>query len=205
VAVKAWEFPNSDQTVYSRAKETTMHKSKKILKEARRRPKNISKIGVLGLLALLSIVFTIIVVGQQGEKVQKKEIVDKLGDGVSSKESTFELISKRKRTREDVSNLLSWKSGENFVDARIYESASPEEAAARLLATVNAPTAVISETTKLKNLGDEAYIRPHGAYSKPGRTSLFFRKGNVMVSIYASSPEIAKRFAKHMVDEIDQP
>jgi hypothetical protein len=74
-----------------------------------------------------------------------------------------------------------------------------------LQATIKAPVSVHSETVKLNNLGDEAYIREHGLYSKPGTTSRFLRRGNVMVVLSASSPQIAKRFAKHIVDEIDQP
>lgn len=182
-----------------------MHKSTKILKEARRRPKNISKIGVLGLLALSSIAFTIIVVGQQGANVQKKELTDKLGEGVNAKEPHFRLVTKHKRTKEDLSNLLGWTSGEDFVSATAYEWSSKEEAEAKLKATINNPVSVTVHTLELKNVGDEAYIRTDMPYSKAGYTHVFFRRGNILVDLSASSAELAKRFAKHIVDEIDKP
>ncbi|HYW72032.1 MAG TPA: hypothetical protein VE961_13420 [Pyrinomonadaceae bacterium] len=180
-----------------------MHESKKTPKKIRR-PVKTSKIGVPGLLALLSLIFTLVVLGQQGANVPKKELLDRLDDGVSVKEPGFKRTAKRQKTAEDTAALLGWTSGDDYVSATTYEYASPQEAAAQLQATINAPASVPSDIKKL-NIGDEGYERAHGAYSKAGATSVFFRRGNVMIVLSASSPEIAKRFAKHLVDEIDQP
>lgn len=142
------------------------------------------------------------VAGEKEQKAQTRDLVETLGDGVSAKEPGFKIRGRRKRTKDDISNFLGWRSGEDFVSMTFYELASPQEAAERLQATLKAPVSVISETLKLDGLGDEAYIKGDGAYSKPGYTSLFFRKRNVVLTLSASSPELAKRFADHLVREI---
>lgn len=152
---------------------------------------------------MLSLSPTLATLGQ--ENSQKKDLIDRLGDAVSTKEPTFKLVSKYKARGEDVSNLLGWKSGDDdFVSVTFYEYKSPADAAVHLQATIKAPVSVISEIVKLNDLGDEAYISEHGAYSKPGSTSLFFRRAGVMVSLTASSPYLAKRFADHLVNGIDR-
>ena len=155
---------------------------------------------VLLALLLLSLSATLVTVGQ--ENLQEKNLIDRLADGVSAKEPTFRLVSKFKARGEDISNLLGWKSDDDFVSVTFYEYTSPAEAALHLQATIKAPVSVISEPVKLNGLGDEAYIIEHRAYSKPGSTSLFFRRANVMVSLSASSPYLAKRFAEHLLNEI---
>ena len=57
------------------------------------------------------------------------------------------------------------------------------------------------QTVKLTHLGDEAYMST-GLYSK-GETNLLLRKGNYFILMSATSQGLAKRFARHMVTEID--
>lgn len=140
-----------------------------------------------------------VVVAQTGEK----NLLDRITGRASASEPEFKLVFKRKPTGEDVSYNLGWKFKDDFVSVTFYEVTSTEAAATRLQLTINAPVSVITATVKLDGLADEAYIKEHGAYSKPGSTSVFFRKRKFVVTLSASSPELAKRFAKHIVAEID--
>ena len=98
-------------------------------------------------------------------------------------------------------DLYKRKSGEEIVSTNTYELASPQEAEEMLRKTLNAPMSVPLQITKLTQLGDEAYMST-GPYSK-GETNLLVRKGNYFILMTATSQGLAKRFAKHMVAEID--
>jgi hypothetical protein len=53
---------------------------------------------------------------------------------------------------------------------------------------------------RLPNLGDENYI-----WTNPHNTAwptIYFRQGNVQVSVFAPSVAVAKRFARHIADQI---
>ena len=160
-----------------------------------------------GFMVLLVVVIlgALIVVGQQGEPMAKKDVpaTDRFENAIKAKESKFKLASKHvSKNPEDKANLLGWKSGEDVVSVTTYEFSSPAEAADLLKKTLEAPMSVPVQTIKLTQLGDEAYMRPHGPYSKEGQTSLFFRKGNFVIVMTASQPGLAQRFAKHLADEI---
>lgn len=158
------------------------------------------------LVVVLSLTFSLcalIVSGQQGGAMAKKEVADKFEHAIKAREPRFALESKLKRKNlEENYVLLGWKSGEEFVSTTTYELASAEEAAAFLKKNIDAPVSVPVRTVKLTRLGEEAYIRADGPYSKGGHTTLFFRQGNVVVVMNASAQGVAKRFAKHMAREL---
>jgi hypothetical protein len=54
--------------------------------------------------------------------------------------------------------------------------------------------------TKIENLGDENYIWPN--LNKDGWTMINFRKGKVLVQVYAPSVAMAKRFARYVIELI---
>jgi hypothetical protein len=185
--------------------ETTMRKSKRDpLKPgapaaARRRT---AKVLVVAL-ALAFSLCALVVAGQQGGAMAKKEAADRFEHAIKAREPRFTLVSKLKRKNpEEDYVLLGWKSGAEFVSATTYELASAEEAAAFLKSSVEAPVSVPVRTVKLTHLGEEAYIRADGPYSKEGYTTLLFRKGNVVVVMSASAQGVARRFAKHMAREL---
>lgn len=156
----------------------------------------------LSLLLLVLLLGTLAVAGQQGGQVAKKDITDRFENAVKAKEPKFKLASKlARKNRQENYVMQGWKADEDFVSATTRELASAEEAAEQLKKSLDAPVSVPLQTTNLTRLGDEAFIRVNSDYGK-GHTSLLFRKGNVLVSLTASSPGIAKRFAKHMADEI---
>jgi hypothetical protein len=161
-------------------------------------------------LAFAALVLTVGTLNGWAQQVQPQEkLIDRLAVVVSAKEPAFKLTAKLGSRGQDISNLLGWKGlepkEEEYVSVTFYELGSASEAADSLQRHINSPTAVISPTSKLENLGDEAYISEHRVYSKPGSTSLFFRRARVVVSLTASSRSSAEQFARHIVDEIGKP
>ena len=64
---------------------------------------------------------------------------------------------------------------------------------------LSAPKAVPIQRTKLTDLGDEAYI----SVNEDNYTQMVIRKQNVLILLSATSPKLAKRFARHLVDSIN--
>ena len=160
-----------------------------------------------GLIVLLVGVLlgTFIVVGQQGEQVKKKDIpvADRFEKAIKDKEPKFKVSNKLERDNKQQKYVLQgWQSDEDLVSATTYELASKEEAAELLRKSLQAPTSVPVRTIRLTQLGDEAYMRPNN-YSKEGQTDLLFRKGKFVIVLSASSPGVAKRFARHMARELN--
>jgi hypothetical protein len=143
--------------------------------------------------------------GQHGGSMAKKDVpvTDRFENAVKAKEPKFKLASKlARKNRQENYVLQGWKSGQDLVSATTYELASANEAAALLKRTLSAPVSVPSQTINLTRLGDEAYLRVNSLYGKEGQTDLLFRKDNFVIVMSASSSGMAKRFAKHMADEI---
>ena len=161
--------------------------------------------GVLILVLAGVILGALIVVGQQGEPMTKKDIpvTERFENAIKAKEPRFKLGSKLERNNPQEKYVLQgWQSDSELVSTTTYELASPVEAAEMLRKSLNAPMSVPLQTVKLTQLGDEAYIS-QSHYGKEGKTNLLFRKGKYMIVMSASSPGLAKRFAKHLADEID--
>lgn len=160
----------------------------------------------LFVLLLVLLVATLVATGQQGGGMSKRDVpvTDRFENAVKSKEPKFKLANKLRRKNEQENYVMQgWKAGEDEgVSATTYELATADEAIALLQRSLEAPMSVPVQTIKLTNLGDEAYMRVNGLYRKEGQTDLFFRKGNVVVVMSATSPGVAKRFAKHMAAEI---
>ena len=162
---------------------------------------------VKGALALLAVFLLggLALGGQQGGPMSRKDapVEDRFEHAVKNKEPRFKLSGKVRRKNEQENYvLLGWKSDDELVSTTTYELASPEEAAALFKRSAGAPVSVPSQTVNLTRLGDEAFMRVNSLYGKEGRTELLFRKGNYVVVMSASSPGVAKRFAKHMADEL---
>jgi hypothetical protein len=177
------------------------------LKDNSRKIDAVARKNIKGLLVLLIIVIlgTLIVAGQQGEPMTKKniQVTERFENAITAKEPKFKLVSKHvSKNQQQNSVLQGWKFDEDVVSATTYELTSAAEAAELLRKTLNAPMSVPVQTIKLTQLGDEAYMSPHGPYAKEGQTNLFFRKGNFVIIMSASKPGLAQRFAKHMADEI---
>lgn len=164
--------------------------------------KNATAIFVLLVVVILG---ALIVVGQQGEPMAKKDIrvTDRFENAIKAKEPKFKLVSKHESKNQDQHSVLQgWKSDNDVVSATTYEFASTAEAADLLKKTLNAPMSVPVQIINLTQLGDEAYLSLNDRHSKDGQTDLFFRKGRFVVIMSGSTPGLAQRFAKHMANEI---
>lgn len=171
------------------------------------RPAAVARKNGKELIALLVVVIlcALIVVARQGEPMPKKDnsVTDRFENAIKTKEPKFKLVSKLvSKNQQENSVLQGWKSDEDIVSVTTYEFASPAEAADLIKKSLKAPISVPVQTIKLTELGDEAYMQPHGPYTKEGYTSIFFRKGNFVISMSASQPGLAQRFAKHLANEI---
>jgi len=157
-------------------------------------------------LLVVIILGALIVVGQQGDPMAKKDIpvTERFENAIKAKEPRFKLESKHESKNQGQHSVLQgWKSDNDVVSATTYEFASAAEAADLLKKTLNAPMSVPVQTINLTQLGDEAYLRPNDRRAKDGQTDLFFRKGRFAVIMSASNPGLAQRFAKHIADEIN--
>jgi hypothetical protein len=166
---------------------------------------NLLNAKALIVLLVVIILGTLIVVGQQGEPVTKKDmpVTDRFENAIKAKEPKFKLVSKHvSKNQQENSVLQGWKSGEDFVSTTTYEFASVSEAEEVLRKTLNSPMSVPVRIIKLTQLGDEAYLQTNSADTSEGHTQIFFRKGNFVIIMSASKPGFVQRFAKHMADEI---
>jgi hypothetical protein len=85
--------------------------------------------------------------------------------------------------------LTIWDSAKNAQD--VFE--------AEAIAFDNTMGSRVSKT-KLKDFGDENYIWPN--LNRDGWTMIEFRKGKVLVRVYAPSVATAKRFAQYVIGQI---
>ena len=157
-------------------------------------------------LLVVIILGALIVVGQQGDPMAKKDnpVTDRFENAIKAKEPKFKLESKHESKNQGQHSVLQgWKSDNDVVSATTYEFASAAEAEDLLKKTLNAPMSVPVHRISLTQLGDEAYLSPNDRRAKDGQTDLFFRKGRFAVIMSASNPGLAQRFARHIADEIN--
>lgn len=160
--------------------------------------KKLLGVGIVAL--LISLMTFLIVMAQSSDKKIKPPLIERYEKAAKAKETGFKQVNKSKDKRGNQEyTVLAWTKGDDFVDIDSLELNSVEEAAAAVNAAVNFPVAVPVPRTKLTDLGDEAYI----SITYKGFTQMFIRKGNVYLRLNASSPKLAKRFARHLVDSID--
>jgi hypothetical protein len=93
--------------------------------------------------------------------------------------------------------------GDEYVSTTTYEMADSEEAAKSLAEFIRSPVSVPVRITKVPDLGDETYTMGDAQYGRKGSGTLVVRRGKYMIRLEASSLETARRFAGHMVVEID--
>lgn len=139
---------------------------------------------------------------QQGGRAEEA-LAERLDRAVRAQETGWRSAYKysRREGRGDKA-YHGWKSGDHYVNATTYQEPS-EESAAELFAKIHrGPTGAPSRAAKLNNLGDEAYLYTEVAEKKTGFAEVLVRCDNVVVALQASSPQLAERFARHMVKEL---
>jgi hypothetical protein len=117
----------------------------------------------------------------------------------NEKEPTCKLatIYIRKSHQENYA-YLTWRCGEQDVRVDVNEYDSKEDARITPNSLMTADPRV---GTRLKSIGDEAYLLGEGLYVK-GEFNVIFRKGTVRMNVTAQSSEMAQRFAKHFADSL---
>lgn len=96
-----------------------------------------------------------------------------------------------------------WRAGREFVTVTINEMESAEEAAQTLRMVLGSVS--MGVVARELNLGDEAYLirpSPQVVRQGPRNVALEVRLGHVLISINATSEQAARRFARHMEDEL---
>lgn len=122
-------------------------------------------------------------------------LADKIEHSVKAKESNWKLERQLSNGKRVVDH---WTSNNEEVSVSISELESALEATKQMYASAN--LIPVSNRKKIKNLGDEANLWE--SYNHKGATTIHLRQGKVLVYVNASSPGLAKRFAKYVVDQI---
>jgi len=113
---------------------------------------------------------------------------------IKSNEPAWELSAKEK---QPTSMIYRWKSGGEKVEAEVFVTASPKEAADKLQEFIHHMPVPPKE--RLHGLGDEALL-----WQSPNTNGcmILFRRGNVFFHMDGSLVVHAKRFAKHLDDAV---
>ena len=158
------------------------------------------QIGVIAVIFAVCSASMPVTIGQISYGSADLSQVDKYEKALKSKEPSFKRGHKSTEKRENSKyTTVEWTKGDDFVSVRNTEFASVEEAASAMTSALNVPKSQPRPRTKLTNLGDEAYI----SVGYENYTQMIIRKDNVLILLSATSPKLAKRFARHLVDSID--
>jgi hypothetical protein len=158
--------------------------------------------------AILAI--ALVVIGQNNNALEhKKQLIERFEKTIKNKEPKFK--GGRTGGWDELSSMLqsnvSWKFGEAYVNATVFDYYSESDAAMyfRVNYTENNSSVLRSHGTKLTNLGDEAWLIITDNYNKKdGSTQIMLRKGSIHILVRATSPILAKRFARYLVREIEK-
>jgi hypothetical protein len=152
--------------------------------------------------AIISLLLVCFACTSQAQEVP--ELFSKVEKVFKEKEPAWEVERVNKGEAQDPlrqSTTFRSDEGQANVDVSIWakEKDARDVFAAEALAFDNRRGKRMSKTAVPK-LGDESYL-----WTMPGSTAwpmLSFRKGKVNVTVFAPSVEIAKRFARHVLEQI---
>jgi len=149
----------------------------------------------LGSAAVLAVCLSAMAVTQKHALKGESELMARVERSIKEKEPEWKpsrLLSNGNRI------VKRWKFGNEEVLVSIHEYRTGDEAANEMSRAVKA---VSVPGVPLEKMGDEAYV--WAAYTESGRSAIRFRKSNVFVSVGAPSLGLAKKFARHIADEIE--
>jgi hypothetical protein len=123
---------------------------------------------------------------------------------VKEKEPDWKLAQKHERKGAEHKYFMQgWTLGEEYVSTTTYQMRDAADATKLMADFIRSPVSVPLRCTDVQGLGDEAYTLGDALYSKKGSGTLMVRRVNIIIRLDSSSLETAKRFARHMVDEVD--
>lgn len=156
---------------------------------------------LLGLvLALMSSpVWQVVTTAQEGESLFLR--IDR---AIKEKEPDWKLDQKHERKGAEHKYFMhGWTLGQEYVSTTTFQMTDSTEAAKGIKDFIRSPVSVPVRITEVHGLGDEAYTSGEGPYGKKGSGTLIVRRVNLLIRLDASSLETAKRFARHMLEEVD--
>lgn len=162
------------------------------------------------ILIVLSLGLVQIGMGQTNKRLdEKKQLTGRLVRAVNVKEPRF---SGGQNVRFDerensLNSFIGWKFWEAYVNVSISDYYLEKDA--KDFMRINVSEAKLSHfrnvAIRLTNLGDEAWLAITDNFNrKNGRTQIVLRKGSIIMTVSATSPNLAKRFARYFVTEIEK-
>jgi hypothetical protein len=125
--------------------------------------------------------------------------VDELIPGDTSDPVKQRLNFSSGRGRASV-NISIWMREKDARDVFAAESFASDNSAAFVSEALGRKIEDDAIKSSLPELGDENHMRSYRSY--PRRVIIQFRKGNVIVRVDSSTERVAKRFARHVFEQI---
>jgi hypothetical protein len=136
---------------------------------------------------------------------QKEEsLFSRIVRAIELKEPDWKIAQKEERKgAEQKYYNQGWTQGDEYVSTSTYQLTDSTAATKAMEEFIHSPVSAPVHIRKVPDLGDEAYTIGESPYGKKGAGTLVVRRVNIMIRLDASSLETAKRFAKHMLEEVD--
>jgi hypothetical protein len=163
------------------------------------------KLSAIYLLAVMLVAVMSLASQQTIALAQKEEsLFSKIEQAVKVKEPDWKLVQRDERKGAEHKYFMhGWTLAEEYVSTTTYQMTDTTEAVKSVAEFIRSPISAPVRRTEIQGLGDEAYTIGDSPYGKKGAGTLIVRRVNIIIRLDASSLETAKRFAKHMLDEVD--
>ncbi|HEX8174268.1 MAG TPA: hypothetical protein VF543_04005 [Pyrinomonadaceae bacterium] len=160
----------------------------------------------IALLAALSVAALPRAGRQAATRRQENEsLLSRIERIVKEKEPDWKLEQKHERKGAEHKYFMQgWTLGKEYVSTTTYQMKDSTATAKAIVDSIRSPISVPVRITKIEGLGDEAYTLGEGPYGKKGSGTLILRRVNLLIRLDSSSLETAKRFARHMIEAVDE-
>lgn len=139
------------------------------------------------------------------QEEDRESLFSKIERIVKEKEPDWKLEQKHERKGAEHKYFMhGWTLDKEYVSTTTYQLTDSTDAAKAIVDFIRAPVSVPVRVTRIEGLGDDAYTSGEGPYGKKGSGTLIVRRVNIIIRLDASSLETAKRFARHMLDAVDE-
>lgn len=136
---------------------------------------------------------------------ENESLLSRIERIVKEKEPDWKLEQKHERKGAEHKYFMQgWTLGKEYVSTTTYQMKDSTATAKAIVDSIRSPISVPVRITKIEGLGDEAYTLGEGPYGKKGSGTLILRRVNLLIRLDSSSLETAKRFARHMIEAVDE-
>lgn len=138
-------------------------------------------------------------------KAQEAEsLFERIIRAVKEKEPDWKIAQRDERKgAENKYFAHGWTLGDEYVSTSTHQITDSTQAIREMQDFLRSPVSAPVRRWRVEGLGDEAYCIGDSPYGKKGAGTLIVRRVNILIRLDASSLETAKRFARHMLDEVD--